>query len=420
MPVIQGRTREELRQHIGYALGAVYVSTTKSSGGDTVSLLDETLVLGGADNHIGKWIRFTSGSNEGDIRRVTDSSINSNVSTLNFMPAVDIATAGETYELWHWDYNPTVIDNLINQSIIGATGNAYDPIENISLHGDGHQTRFDIPSNISMISRVDYRNKVKFTRIHACNTTFDETEDAQMLQAVDSKDFKRGGSSLKITTSVGDGSFITDSITSLNIAGYTHLEGWVKAATALAASDFNILLDDTASCASPVETLAVPAVAADTWTFFRVELANPESDKAIISVGIEYNANSATNTVWFDDLQVVHNDTAEWTTLNRRNWRVDKEARDLILGRDGHDAVGYSLIKIVGGDKPALLSSDSTATEVDENFIIANTVNLALISTSGGPATDPDARRQLSAYWAAQAERARRALPLLVNVRQVE
>ena len=82
--------------------------------------------------------------------------------------------------------------------------------------------------------------------------------------------------------------------------------------------------------------------------------------------------------------------------------------------------MGYSLIKIVGGDKPALLSSDTTTTEVDENFIIANTVNLALISTSGGPATDPDAKRQLSAYWAAQSERARRALPLLVNVRQVE
>ena len=82
--------------------------------------------------------------------------------------------------------------------------------------------------------------------------------------------------------------------------------------------------------------------------------------------------------------------------------------------------MGYSLIKIVGVDKPALLSSDTTATELDENFIIAHATNLALISTSGGPTTDPDAKRQLSAYWSAQAERARRALPLLVNVRQGE
>jgi len=420
MPVIQGRTREQLRQHIGYALGAVYVSSA-STNGSTTTLVDNTLVLGGADNYIGYWARFTSGDDDGAIRRVTDSAISSNVTTLTIMPALSASsTSGDTYELWQGTYNPTSIDDFINQTIIGATGNAYDPIENVELHGDGKQLRFDIPSNISMISKVEYRDKVKSTRIHACNVTFDETTDNEMSQEVDSKDFKQGGSSLKITTSVGDGSFISDSISSLDISGYTHLEGWVKATTALAASDFNVLLDDTAACASPVETLAVPAVAADTWTFFRIELANPESDTAIVSVGIEYNANSGTNKVWFDDLRVVHNDTAEWTTLSRHNWRIDKAARDLMLVRDGHDAVGYSLIKLIGGDKPALLTSDSAATEIDENFIIANATNLALISTSGGPATDPDAKRQLSAYWAAQAERSRRALPLLVNVRQVE
>ena len=155
MPAIQGRTREQLRQHIGRALGAVYVSTTKSTSGSTTTLLDETLVLGGADNQIGKWIRFTSGTNEGDTRRVTDSSISSNVTTTTFKPAVTAATAGETYELWDSAYNPDDIDDYINQSIMSATGWVYDPIENITLHGDGHQTRFDIPSGISMISKME-------------------------------------------------------------------------------------------------------------------------------------------------------------------------------------------------------------------------------------------------------------------------
>ena len=419
MPAIQGRTREQLRQHIGRTLGAVYVSAATSSG-STTTLLDNTIVLGGADNQIGKWIRFTSGDNDGLTRRVTDSAITSNVTTSTFMPAATSSTAAESYELWQGDYNPDNVDDFINQSILSATGWVYDPIENISLHGDGKQVRFDIPSNISMISKIEYRHKVSSTRIHNCAVTFDETTDAQMVQAVDSKDFKRGGSSLKITTSAGDGSFITDSITSLNISGYTHLEGWVKATTALAASDFNILLDNTASCVSPVETLAVPAVAADTWTFFRVELENPESDTAIISVGIEYNANSGTNTVRFDDLRVVHNDTAEWSTLDRRNWKIDKESRDLVLIRDGQDAVGYSLIKITGGDKPAIPTLDSDTMEIDEDYLIAQTITLALLSASSGPATDPDAKRQLSAYWSDQAQRAKRKFPMLVNVRSVD
>ena len=430
MPVIQGRTREQIRQHVGYALGALYVSSIDQAHADTVTaglkktFTDSSLVLGGNDNHIGKWIRFTNGSNDEEIRRVTDSTITDNRTTLAYMPASSAQAGGntssETYELWDVAYNPAIIDDFINQSLISATGNAYDPIENIALHGDGKTTRFDIPSDISMINKIEYREKISSKRIHNCDAVFDETEDAQMTQAVDSKDYKQGGSALKITTSSGDGSFISDSISSLDISGYTHIEGWVKVTAAIAASDFNILLDNTASCASPIETLPVPAVLADTWTFFRIALASPESDTAIISVGIEYNANSKANTVWFDDLRVVANDTAEWETLPRRNWRIDKEARDLILSRDGQDTVGYHLMKIKGGDKPALLGSDGTATEVSENFVISNTVNLALISTSGGPATDPDAKRQLSAYWSAQAERARKALPFLVNARTVE
>ena len=421
MPAIQGRTREQLRQHIGRTLGAAYVSSATASG-STTTLVDNSIVLGGADTQIGKWVRFTSGSNYTLTRRVTDSSITSNVTTLTFMPAATASTASESYELWESAYSPDYIDDFINQSILAATGWVYDPIENIELHGDGHQTRFDIPSDISMISKVEYRHKVSSTRIHNCAVTFDETTDNEMSQEVDSKDFKLGGSSLKITTSAGDGSFITDSIASLNISGYTHLEGWVKATSAIAAGDFNICLDDaTCTCdGNDKETLSVPAASADTWTFFRIALANPESDTAIVSVGIEYNANSKTNTVRFDDLQVVHNDTAEWTTLDRRNWKIDKEARGLVLLRDGHQAIGYALIKITGGDKPALLTADSTATEIDEDYIIANTVSLALLSSSGGPATDPDSKRQLSAFWTDQAQRARRAFPMLVNIRSVD
>ena len=421
MPAIQGRTREQLRQHIGRTLGAAYVSAATASG-STTTLVDNSIVLGGADTQIGKWVRFTSGSNDTLTRRVTDSSITSNVTTLTFMPAATASTASESYELWEGAYSPDDIDAFINQSIMFATGWVYDPIENIELHGDGKQTRFDIPSNISMISKIEYRHKVSSTRIHNCAVTFDETTDNEMSQEVDSKDFKRGGSSLKITTSAGDGSFITDSIASLNISGYTHLEGWVKATSAIAAGDFNICLDDaTCTCdGNDKETLSVPAASADTWTFFRIALANPESDTAIVSVGIEYNANSGTNTVRFDDLRVVHNDTAEWTTLDRRNWKIDKEARGLVLVRDGQDAVGYSLIKITGGDKPALLTSDATATEIDEDYIIANTIALALLASSGGPATDPDAKRQISAYWTDQAQRARRAFPMLVNIRSVD
>ena len=421
MPVIQGRTRKQLRQSIGYNLGAMQTGTAYDAG-STPTLISLTLI-GGDDNHNGKWIVIfdTSNSDSAETRLVSD--YTSSAYRLTLGQALSFSTvAGDTYELWDSPYNPDAIHDFINQSIISVTGNAYDPIENVELHGDGYQTRFDVPSNISMISRVDYRHKVSSTRIHACAATFDETTDSDFTQSLDTKDRKQGTQALKTVIAAGAsaGDFITDRITSKDISKYDYIEMWVKSTVATSSGNLKLLLDNTAACVSPLETLSIPALSADTWTFVRMALANPETDTAIISVGLEYDSGLGACTVWIDDISAVENDTAEWVTLDRRNWRIDKEARDLILGRDGQDAVGYSLIKLVGGDKPALLTSDSTATEIDENFIIAHATNLALISTSGGPATDPDAKRQLSAYWSAQAERSRRALPLLVNVRQVE
>ena len=420
MPAIQGRTREQLRQHIGRSLGATYVSAATASG-STTTLVDNSIVLGGADTQIGKWVRFTSGSNDTLTRRVTDSSITSNVTTLTFMPAATASTASESYELWD-GYNPDNIDDFINQSIMSATGWVYDPIENIELHGDGKQVRFDIPSNISMISKIEYRDQVSSTRIHACGATFDEKTDGDFTQSLDTKDKKQGSQALKMVIADGAsaGDFVTDSITSKNISGYDTIEMWVKSTVATSAGNLKLLLDDTASCASPLETLSIPALSADTWTFVRMSLANPETDTAIISVGLEYDADIGAVTVWIDDIVAVANDTAEWSMLDRRNWKIDKESRDLILVRDGQDAVGYSLIKITGGDKPALLTSDSTTTEIDEDYIIANAISLAFLSASGGTATDPDAKRQISAFWTDQAHRARRAFPMLVNIRSVD
>ena len=430
MPAIQGRTRKQLRQSIGYNLGALHTGTTYDAG-STTTLISLTFT-GGDDNHNGKWIVVfdTSNSDNAETRLVSDYTASAYRLTLG--QALSFATvAGDTYELWDSPYNPDVINEFINQSIMGATGWVYDPIENITLHGDGHQTQFDIPSGISMISKIEYREKVSSVRIHACGTTFDETTDDQFTQSLDTKDRKQGTQALKIgiSTSAEADDVIADSITSLNLSKYDTIEMWVKSTVATSAGDLKLHLDSTtitevtAHAGNTDEALSIPALSADTWTFVRMALANPENDTGIVSVALELHtdiASSAAVTVWIDDIVAVASDTAEWATLDRRNWKIDKEARSLILGRDGHDAVGYSLMKITGGDKPALMTADTDTSEIDENYIIAQSVSLALLSSSGGPATDPDAKRQLSAFWTDQATRARRAFPMIANVRSVD
>jgi len=421
MAVIQGRTRKEIRQSVGYNLGSVYVST--ATGGSTSTVVDTSLttVIGGDNDHIGKWIVFTSGGLDGTIARVTD--YVASTTTLTFQPTAGSSASGLAYELWDGDFAPARVHDFINQAVIEATGSAYDMVEDVSLHTDGHTLRFDIPSGISMIQDVFYRSSVEFTRLHACNTAFDETVDSDITVSIDSEDKRQGNGSNKFVIAAGAsaGDIATDSITSKDISKYDYLEGWVKIALAAgtSAGNLKILLDDTASCASPLETLSVPALTNDTWTFFRVALANPELDTAIISVGLEYDSDLGACTVWLDDISVVRNDSAYWAKAPRNLWRIDKQAQDLVFDEYLDGFAPYTLIKLVGGDKPALLSSDSTTNEIDDGFIIERATALAFSASSGGPLTDPDARRQQAALWFGLAQASKRNFPMLVNVRTV-
>ena len=426
MAVIQGRTRAQLRQSIGYNLGALYVSSA-SWNGSTTTIVDNTLI-GADDNFNGRWVVFNDADGTaGQVTRVSD--YTSSSTTLTLSPAVASSSAtSDTYELWDDEYNPAIIDDFINQSILETTGHAWDPIENLSFHTDGSTLRFDVPSGISMIQDVYYRNSVDFTRLHACAATFDETEDAEFTQALDTKDKKQGTQSLKITLSASAEAddVIADSITSVNLSGYDTVEMWVKSTVATSAGNLKLHLDSatiteaTADASHTDEALSIPALSADTWTFVRMSLDNPESDTAIVSIALEQDADLGACTVWLDYISVVKNDTAEWVKIPRNLWRVYKEAKDVVFDSYMHGVARYSLLKIVGGDKPALLTSDSDTSEVNERYLIAAATARAYASTSGGSGTDPDQRRSQAGFWFGMANAAKRALPLLTNVRLVE
>lgn len=423
MAVTQGKTREDLRKAIGRNLGKMLTGTTSGSG-STTTALDATL-FGGDDEYIGSYIRFTSGDNDGSVRRITD--YTSSTGTMTFA-AVGATVAGSTtYELWKDQFDPQIVDEFINQSIWEITGKYFDPEENVDLHTDRINARLEIPSEIAMIQDVYYRNKFTSKELLSCDSVFDETVDSDFTVSVDTEDYKRGSAANKFVIAVGAsaGDIATDSITSVNLAKYDFIEFWIKSTVATSAGNLKILLDDSASCASPIETLNVPALTASTWKYCRVALSNPHTDTAIISVGLEYDSDLGACTVHLDDIKAVKNDTSTWTKLPRYQWRIDKEGeqgastQDLILTDGGRAEVGYSLIKLVGGDEPAELSSDSSTTEVPERFIVAYATALSAQAGSLRPDADIDSMRNLAAFWFAKSEQAKNDLPFLTNARLV-
>ena len=420
MPV-QGRTRKQLRQSIGNNLGAMRTGTAYDAG-STTTLISLSLV-GGDDNYNGKWLTVADVTNSNNTETRIISDYTASAYRLTVQQAYSFATAaGDTFEIWDAQYRPEVIEEFINQAIIDATGQAYDPVEDVSLHADNRNMRFDIPANISIINHLYYRSKVTFTTLHSCNAEFDETVDTDITVTVDTEDKKRGTGSNKFVIAAGAsaGDIATDSFTSKDISKYDYLECWVKSTVATSAGNLKILLDDSASCASPIETLEVPALTANTWTYVRMALANPETDTAIISIGLEYDADLNACQVRLDDIKVVQNDTAEWTIFPKHLWKIDRSARDLILSDSGRLEAGYTLLKITGGDKPALLTTETATSEVDDSYIIARATGLAFAAASGGTGTDPDQKRQQAAFWLGLAEQSKRAFPMLITGRVVE
>jgi hypothetical protein len=416
MAVIVGETRETLRTVVGDNLGAFKSIEADATGFDTTFILDD--ILGsGPDEYRGKWIAFTSGSNDGTIARVVNSSVTADRTTLTYFPASTVATAdGDTAELWDEEYDPVAIHGYINQSIRMVYGRVYDRIEDLSLHGDSQQARFDIPAGISMIDDLEYRSRIPLAEIHACERDFDETTTlvSAANQSQDTEDKKRGTTSLKLDVQVGAsaGEIITDSITALDLSGFTHVEGWIKSTVALNAADYIWHMDGgvVQGDGSDLESLDIPAAAVDVWTPWQVALANPETDTAIVSVGIEMNVDKGAHVVWFDDVRGVVVDRQQWKEVPKRFWSIDKNARDLVLTQDGVNRIGYSTIKIKGGDEPLLLTSDAAVNEVDDQFVIAEATALAFSSQN-------DAR---AALWFTIAERERGRFPRLTGVREVE
>ena len=416
--VTQGRTRRQIRQAIGYNLGALYVSNTTSSV-DATSLVDTSL-RGGDDSHNGKWVvasASTGSITAGSISRVSDYTQSSTDCTVAPAFGATIPSSME-YELWDSAYEPQRVHALIDAAIMDATGRVYTDLENLDVFADGRTSRYDIPADLDMINKIEYRNTATSKRIHECNATFDERTDGDFTQSLDTQDRKQGNQSLKMVIASGAsaGDFVTDSITSTDLSKYDYVELWVKSTVATSAGNLKLLLDDSASCASPLETLEIPALAADTWTYCRIALSNPETDTAIISVGFEYDADLNACTVWLDDIKAVVNSSAVWDRLPHNLWSVDRASRDLVLTSDGRSIAGYRLLKLSGGAKPGLLTAESTTSDVDDWYVIARATALAI---QGTPGQDPGENRRRATQWFAIAEMAWRSMPILQNVRMI-
>ena len=413
MAAIQSRTREQIRRSIAANLDQPPSSSATGTGSST-TIVDAS-TLGGDDEYNGGWIVFTSGANDGVIRRVTD--YTSSTGTFTFNPAAGSTSSDDTYEYWRSEFPPDRIHEFINQSITQRTPRGLVIDEDISNHGHIRDSRHDIPSAMVAVSQVDYRHQYSGKEIQKANIAWTEQTDGNVTVAKDSEDFKAGSASLRLLTDVGgsvsSGDILTShAISSLDLRSYDTVEFWMKSSTATSAGDITLNLSSAANLATIKETLAVPALSARTWTYCRVSLANPELDNAIISVGLKY-ATTGTRYIWINDIKAVKTESAVHNRLWSGTYRVDREARKVFLSESARKEVGYNLIRLIGYKLPSLLTADSDTATLDPDLITARATSKALFSLARGRTTDPDDNDRRAAYFEGIAAQAERSLPAI-------
>ena len=144
-----------------------------------------------------------------------------------------------------------------------------------------------------------------YTEVHLCDTAWNEKVTASVTVTLDAADFQEGEASVKMAVAdgVAAGLLATDNITSVDLSsGYTSIHLWIKSSVNTDAGDLQLLLDNTAECASAKKTLDIPALTANTWNHAVLDLDDCAQLSAIISVGLYMAVDKGAFNVWVDNI----------------------------------------------------------------------------------------------------------------------
>lgn len=145
-------------------------------------------------------------------------------------------------------------------------------------------------------------------RLENCEDVWDELVDVDATVSL-STDAKEGTYSNKFVIAAGmaAGDIIaTEAITSVDISTATDIKFWIKCSVNTSSGDLQLLIDETASCASPSQVINVSALTANVWQEVTVGLTASAADlDAIISVGLKYTVDIGACDVYIDDVRAI-------------------------------------------------------------------------------------------------------------------
>mgnify|MGYP003644426282 FL=1 len=420
MAVLLTQTRQAIRADIGYNLGAVYEGTMTAAGSTTTGV-DTNLKISD-DLYNEMQIVFTSGTNDGEVRYITNYVGSSGTFTIRG-DAVSATADGDTYEIWDRDIPVARVHSFINRAVRAVPRKASPPLTEVGTHSSRELKLYDISTAMVGIEEIWYRTGHDYIDLDNCDSVWSELVDGDVTLTQDIEDKREGSASLvlEIATGLGAGDIAAaQSVGIEDLRGMTHVEGWIWTDTALSAANLQLILSATASAGAETELLSIPAINARTWTRFSVALANPEDDGAIVSIGLKYSTDIGAATVKLDGIVATQEDSESWKRLHWNFWGVDRDQRKFRLRDEGAAEVGHSLLKLVGRKKPNLLNADATECDIEPEYIITKASALALHARADRSAERRKAAAIDAERYDIQAELAKRKIQGPQQIRWVD
>ncbi len=258
-------------------VGTYAVRATVGAGAGTNTLLFADNFFAAKDlstyNAITLWFRSSVDTDAGDLQLLLDNTS-------------DCASPLRTINLPHFDSNKwkRVIVNYDDDLDAGMPSIISIGIKQVTDIG---ACTLDIDDIWATIYEFDYM--ASRTLVEDCEDAWNEkTVSGVTLSTTTGKHGNAARAS--ILNLANDSIIMTEAIGSQSFADYTSIQFWIRSSVKTHQGDLQFLIDNSAQCASPLLTLDIPALKADTWKKVELIFPDPSVLTGIISLGIKLNS----------------------------------------------------------------------------------------------------------------------------------
>lgn len=412
----QDLSRGSIRRSIGVNLNIVKLGAATAASIDKSSLEDTKNLIGPDDEFNGQEVLIYETTDE--LAPQDESSIVSNfTSSSNIATCVPIFTAEITtldkYEMWKRPWKMADINEVINQAINEATGKVYPIKETHTAFTWADKYLYDELSGFTHLTKVEYVASVLETEVEACESAW--TAGSNVTATADTFFVVEGTYGAKLVVAAGAAATAIlgyVAISSLDLSGYDTIEFSMYSSIALTAGQIELHLSSTAAIASAEETLDVPAMSAATKYRHSVALANPQSDTAIISVGLYQVADVGACTLYIDKIVAVNSKSKEYIELPDEYWHIAKGTTPYLqISTTGLLVTGTDVqLRLTGHQLVSRLDADATSADIDPAFIIDKATERLLIAHAKSSSLDIQDKAGLATYWRAEADKKLRGM----------